>query len=419
MYHRGGDRGWHRGHPPRDIPPSRNHRPRPYRGGYHDRREHDGYGPYHENSCNDRNFNDNQFVEYQEHSYPEYYEENQMYNEYREHREPAFNRGCRHDGGYHKESYYRGGYQREHGESSRYRGNNSETPHRKYSHKPVKAHKKENEVRMKTSTPQPAQKVNHNPVRTIVTPGVSEDESEMQSKSKSSELQVKSEFAKPSQDITELEGFKKEDVIVEITTPPNEHKDEAISACDLKMEITESSKEDALSSEQATKTEELYTSVNPGKRAHSEEKDVGIGAQQRDEELFVGKRMHSNQDKDEHRLEQTLQIPLLGCWGDTASESNISASTSEQEHLGSAVNCKLPETARELRTAFILARKEQLEGAFAQDCKTFAFVASTLLKKDPSIEAAVTSALHSSLQEMAGLCVQELHNFIDRYDSGM
>ncbi|XP_056413748.1 uncharacterized protein LOC130356364 [Hyla sarda] len=424
MYHSGGDRGWHRGHPTRDVPPPRNHRSRPYRGGYHEHRDHDSYGSYHDNQCHDRSY-DSQFMEYSENSYPEYYEENQSFNEYREHRESAYKRGGRHDSHYHKETYYCGSYQRGHGEPARYWGTVPEPQNKKYSHKSVKAHKKENEIRVKTSTIQPAEKVIHNSGPTIVTltPGITEDASEtMSSKTKSPERDAKPlDCEKPSQQTAKLENIKTEDVIEEsagkeIINPPSDHKIEMIPVCNIKTEITETKIEDTLQIEQSIKEEVLPVRVNPGKRAHSEEKDADV--EQREGESFAGKRLCSNQDRDKDNLEKTVQIPLLGIWGDIPSESVESAGTSEQENTGSALICQLTDTAQELRTAFILAKKEQIEVAFAQDCKTFAFVASTLLKKDPSMEATVTSALRSTLQDMAGLCVQELNNFIDHYDSG-
>lgn len=283
---------------------------------------------------------------------------------------------------------------------------------------------------MKSSTPQPLKKVTHNSGPTIVTltPGITEDASETKfSKAKSPEQDAKpsQDFEKTLQETAKLECGKKDDVKVdhvvkEIITSPTDRSNDSLSACNIKTEVTESKKEDTFKTEQTVKVEEeLMKDVNPGKRAHSEEKDLDASLEQREGESFVAKRLCVNKDRDEHHLEKTVDIPLLDCWREMPSESVVSASTSEQEHTGSAVNCELPDTARELRTAFILARKQQIEVAFAQDCKTFAFVASTLLKKDPSIEASVTSALRSSLQEMSGLCVQELNTFIDRYDSGV
>ncbi|KAM3934462.1 uncharacterized protein RB166_001953 isoform 1-T4 [Leptodactylus fuscus] len=413
MYQRGRDRGWHHGHPQRDIPPPRIHHSRPYRGSYHDRREHDSYGSYHDNPCHDRNYNDSQF--YSDYPCPEFCNENQNFNE---HREPVYNRLGR------KETYYRGGYHRERGKPARYRGNVPETSHRKYSHKPFKAHKKENESRMKTSTSQTVRKVIHNPGCTIVTLTSGTTENESETKSKSAELDTKplvdcEKFSPKTSKLQGVKDLKVDSEVKEILELPSDQVIEMLptSACNIKNEITESKKEDSLERERVVKEEETPTCLNPGKRAHSEERDFGVGVEQRNEESFVVKRSCSSQSRDELYSEKTVQIPLLGSWGDMPLESVVSASTSETENTGSIVNCKLPETAQKLRTAFILERKEQIEMAFAQDCKTFAFVANTLLKKDPSIEAALTSALRSSLQEMAGLCVQELNNFIDHYDT--
>ncbi|XP_073398599.1 uncharacterized protein [Dendrobates tinctorius] len=424
MYHRGGDRGWQHGHHQMDVPPSRGHRSRPYRGGYHDHREH---GSYHNN--HDRNYNDSQYVEYEERSYSEYHEGNHSYTEYREHREPVYNRGVRHDDGYHKETYYRGSYQRGRGEHVRYRGNVPEAPNKKYPHKSVKLYKKENDFRVKKSPSQPIEKVNHNPGRIIVTltPGVTEDTSEDKTnKGESPEQNDKpsQNCEKPSKDTTKLESVKKDDDVeadsIEILSSPSNQIHETLTASNIKTELTEC--KDPLQTEQSVQEVKQQTSVNLGKRALSEKKDFDFNVDQRKVEFFAEKRLCSSQDRDDCFLEKTVQIPLLGDLGDMPSEAvdtTVSASTSEHENTESVVNCELPDAAQEVRTAFILARKEQIELAFAQDCKTFAFVASTLLKKDPSIEAAVTSALHSSLQEMAGLCVQELNNFIDQYDSRM
>ncbi|XP_073522844.1 uncharacterized protein [Phyllobates terribilis] len=425
MYHRGEDRGWQYGHHHMDAPPPRSHRSRPYRGGYHDHREHDSYGSYHDNTYHDRSYNDDQYVEHKHRSYPEYHEGNQSYSEYREHREPVYNRGSHHDGGYHKETYYRGSYQRGRGEPVRYRGNVPEAPHKKYPHKPVKVYEKENDFRVKSSPSQPIEIVNHNPGRIIVTltPGITEDTREEKSnKAESPEQDDKpsKDCEKPAQETTKLDSINKEEEVeadgVEILSSPSNQINETLPASNIVTEPSEC--QDPLQTEQAVQEEKQKTSVNPGKRALSEEKDFDFNVDQRKGKSFEEKRLCSIHDRVDRLLEKTLQIPLLGDLGDTPSETVVSASTSDHdENTGSVVNCELPDAAQELRTAFILARKEQIEVAFAQDCKTFAFVASTLLKKDPSIEAAVTSALHSSLQEMAGLCVQELNTFIDHYDS--
>lgn len=69
------------------------------------------------------------------------------------------------------------------------------------------------------------------------------------------------------------------------------------------------------------------------------------------------------------------------------SESAVSASTSEQEHTGSAVNCELPDTARELRTAFILARKQQIEvvSSVQQSPNTFVDNALHIANQNPAL----------------------------------
>ncbi|KAM4045724.1 uncharacterized protein ACNLHF_009561 isoform 2-T3 [Anomaloglossus baeobatrachus] len=380
MYHRGVEPGWHRGHHPMDVPPSRGHRSRPYRGGYHDHREHDGYGSYHDNSCHDRNYDDNQYVEYHDRSYQEYYEENQSYNEYQEHREPVYNRGGHHDGGYNKETYYRGSYQRGRGDPARYRGHATEAPHKKYPQKSFKHYKKENEFHVKKITPEPVQKVIHNPGRTVVTltPGITEDTSEEKSyKAKSPEKDNKpsQDSKKPSQEIAKLESTKKEvatkkevvikkEVVevdnVEILTPPSNKINETLPASNIESEATESKKEDTLQTEQTVQEEKEHRSVNPGKRAQSEEKDVDLSVDHRKGESFAAKRPCTSHDRDECHLEKTVEIPLLGGLDEMPSETVVTASTSNQ-NTGSAVNCDLPDAAQELRTAFILARKEQIE----------------------------------------------------------
>ncbi|KAG9485387.1 hypothetical protein GDO78_008454 [Eleutherodactylus coqui] len=361
-------------------------------------------------------------MEHSDRSYPEYYEENQSFSDYRAHREPVYNRGGRHDSGYHKETYYRGSYQRGRGESSRYRGSVQETPPKKYSSKPFKGHKKENEIRPKTSTPQSAQKVNHNPGRTVM-PCVtltSEDESETtfaRTKSSEDDALPSEEADNPSQEPEMLvkvkEEVKEDSPVRDVLTSTCDQNKETLPALNIKREIVDFKKEDT----KQPVAEELMMSVNPGKRAYLEDKDYDESTEESKGESFVGKRPCNDQDREKPYMEKTVQIPLLGCWEDMPSESLESAGPSEQDDSGSAVNCKLPESTKELRTAFILAKKQQLEMAFAQDCKTFAIVASTLLKKDSSLEGAVTRALRTSLQEMAGLCVQELNTFIDHYDA--
>ncbi|XP_075052101.1 uncharacterized protein LOC142138903 isoform X2 [Mixophyes fleayi] len=227
---------------------------------------------------------------------------------------------------------------------------------------------------------------------------------------------------KPSQESAKINNVTKERInqVCDLKT------EEAQPACEIKTEIIIETKEneryttfmnirqDLLPAEQKPKEEVVPLRVHTGKRAHSDEKEFSLREGQKDAETFVGKKMRRSKELDECKMEET--VPLLGGWLDMASDCLVPAGTNEQGNSAPAVECRLSDTAQELRTAFILARKEEIELAFAQDCKTFACVASTLLKKDPSIEAAVTSSLRSSLQDAAGRCVQELSKYIDHYD---
>ncbi|KAM9320192.1 uncharacterized protein PAF06_004679 [Gastrophryne carolinensis] len=258
MYHRGGDRGWHH---PRDGPPPRNHVSRPYRGGYHDHREHSSYEQYGYGPCQDRNYND---TKYQENSFHEYQEDHRPYHGYRDSRGQGYYRGARHDNSYQKD--FHGGYQQSYS-------------YKKYSYK---SHRKEDDSRPRLGTPKPAQ------------------------------------------------------------------------------------------------TDSIESGLSL----------------------------------------QILPVkPFPDGWPDMPSGSAEKADTSTQRHPEPNVKQELTDTAKDLRKAFILARKQEIELAFAQDCRTFAFVANTLLKKDPSMELAVTNALRSALQDIAGRCVQDLRSFVEQYDN--
>ncbi|XP_034623221.1 uncharacterized protein LOC117875838 isoform X1 [Trachemys scripta elegans] len=74
--------------------------------------------------------------------------------------------------------------------------------------------------------------------------------------------------------------------------------------------------------------------------------------------------------------------------------------------------------AEYLRSAAILARKEEIELSYQQSSLAFAVVATTLLHKEPSMEAAMGSALRANLRQVGGHCLQELERFISSYDSG-
>ncbi|XP_024059905.1 uncharacterized protein LOC113407171 isoform X2 [Terrapene carolina triunguis] len=62
--------------------------------------------------------------------------------------------------------------------------------------------------------------------------------------------------------------------------------------------------------------------------------------------------------------------------------------------------------------------KEEIELSYQQSSLAFAVVATTLLHKEPSMEAAMESALRANLRQVGGHCLQELERFISSYDSG-
>ncbi|XP_050811816.1 uncharacterized protein LOC127052303 isoform X3 [Gopherus flavomarginatus] len=76
------------------------------------------------------------------------------------------------------------------------------------------------------------------------------------------------------------------------------------------------------------------------------------------------------------------------------------------------------ETMQYLRSAAILARKEEIELSYQQSSLAFAVVATMLLHKEPSMEAAMGSALRANLRQVGGHCLRELERFISSYDSG-
>ncbi|CAM4664305.1 unnamed protein product [Lepidochelys olivacea] len=76
------------------------------------------------------------------------------------------------------------------------------------------------------------------------------------------------------------------------------------------------------------------------------------------------------------------------------------------------------ETMEYLRSAAILARKEEIELSYQQSSLAFAVVAAMLLQKEPSMEAAMGSALRANLRQVGGYCLRELERFISSYDSG-
>nr|XP_006130483.1 periphilin-1-like isoform X2 [Pelodiscus sinensis] len=76
------------------------------------------------------------------------------------------------------------------------------------------------------------------------------------------------------------------------------------------------------------------------------------------------------------------------------------------------------ETMEDLRSAAILARKEEIELSYQQYSLAFAVVATMLLQKEPSMEAALGAARRANLRQGGGPCLQELERFIHSYDAG-
>ncbi|XP_040472833.1 collagen alpha-1(XI) chain-like isoform X4 [Falco naumanni] len=71
----------------------------------------------------------------------------------------------------------------------------------------------------------------------------------------------------------------------------------------------------------------------------------------------------------------------------------------------------------DLRSAAILARKEEIELSYQQFSLTIAVVATMLLHKEPSMEAALGLALRANLRQGRIHHLQELEDFINNYDS--
>ncbi|XP_071434668.1 basic proline-rich protein-like isoform X2 [Pithys albifrons albifrons] len=71
----------------------------------------------------------------------------------------------------------------------------------------------------------------------------------------------------------------------------------------------------------------------------------------------------------------------------------------------------------ELRSAAVLARKEEIELSYQQFSLTIAVVATMLLQKEPSMEAALGLALRANLRQGRIHHLQELEDFINNYDS--
>ncbi|KAM4700747.1 uncharacterized protein O3C94_001843 isoform 1-T1 [Discoglossus pictus] len=413
MYHRGGDRGWHQPpernyHHPQDVHPVpilRGHHNGPYRGECNVPRGHGSgeYHDYHDNPCHDRMYMENQFP---------YHTNDRSYHEYMD---PGYNKGASHDSDYRNGSYYRGGHsQQGRGVTSHYRRKSSESYKKKRPSKSPKTPSKERQNSGKATTPiaKTTPPVIHNPARTVVvlTSGESSGD-EKANETVTPEANGKTS-TKPSCDLKTEKPIEESKTLV-CEMKPERTESSGVSTepeCDIKTKPGTDTPEGVPPAPQTPKQDEVTEGISAGKRPHSEEKGIGM-KDSREGARCAGKRARS--DLTESSTEGAVQIPLLGALTDISSET---PTTREPEPAGTGLKADDTATARALRTAFILARKEEIELAYAQDCQTFALVASTLLKQDPSIEAAVAGALRTSLEEIAGKCVQELRHFIDQYD---
>ncbi|XP_025912476.1 uncharacterized protein LOC112961468 [Apteryx rowi] len=72
---------------------------------------------------------------------------------------------------------------------------------------------------------------------------------------------------------------------------------------------------------------------------------------------------------------------------------------------------------RDLRSAAVLARKEEIELSYQRSSLAFAAVATMLLQQEPSMEAAMGPALRANLCQARSHHLRQLENFIDSYDA--
>nr|XP_013052121.2 transcriptional regulatory protein AlgP-like [Anser cygnoides]XP_013052122.2 transcriptional regulatory protein AlgP-like [Anser cygnoides]XP_013052124.2 transcriptional regulatory protein AlgP-like [Anser cygnoides]XP_047927144.1 transcriptional regulatory protein AlgP-like [Anser cygnoides]XP_047927145.1 transcriptional regulatory protein AlgP-like [Anser cygnoides]XP_047927146.1 transcriptional regulatory protein AlgP-like [Anser cygnoides] len=87
-----------------------------------------------------------------------------------------------------------------------------------------------------------------------------------------------------------------------------------------------------------------------------------------------------------------------------------------QPSLCSTLSAPSP-ASTDLRSAAVLARKKEIELSYQQFSLTIAVVATMLLQKEPSMEAALGLALRANLRQVRTHHLQELEDFIDSYDS--
>ncbi|KAM6041145.1 uncharacterized protein LJ206_019942 [Theristicus caerulescens] len=96
--------------------------------------------------------------------------------------------------------------------------------------------------------------------------------------------------------------------------------------------------------------------------------------------------------------------------------SEMEPAAGGQRQLCSALPMSSPPST-DLRSAAVLARKEEIELSYQQFSLTIAVVATMLLQKEPSMEAALGLALRANLRQGRIHHLQELEDFINSYDS--
>uniref|UniRef100_A0A8C5P7R1 Periphilin-1 C-terminal domain-containing protein n=1 Tax=Leptobrachium leishanense TaxID=445787 RepID=A0A8C5P7R1_9ANUR len=455
------------------VPALRGHHPRPYRGGYNAHREsgnyRSGYHDYHDNPHHDyHDYHDNPRHDYHDNPHHNYhdkprhdyhdnssqdfddsyhgrdYDERQFqdYKEHRhhedrsyhEHRESGYRRGRGQGNPYHGDYKPRGRGDSAHSKHSEPHSKNPKSP------KFDKTSTKEDAGRSKNSTPNPVPIVVHNPGRNVVVlTSCDSSEDEDTPKTTSSSLVTnakKSEDAKTisvidsdapvndgkpacPQPSLERETIKPGCVIGKKPIKPecDTLKKPLKPGCDVSKKIKVSTE---LTEDQCpaavplpvTPKEEEISAASVGKRPHPEEQNPGLSNEKKSETTDT-KRIRT-ETTVESCITKEIPIPLLDGWSRDPSQSTLG--DPEKTPTKEYPEPNISDTAQVLRTAFILAKKEEIELAYAQDCKTFAFVANTLIKNDPSMETVVSRALRSTLQEIAERCVHELSSFIERYD---
>ncbi|XP_064895087.1 collagen alpha-1(I) chain-like isoform X3 [Columba livia] len=111
----------------------------------------------------------------------------------------------------------------------------------------------------------------------------------------------------------------------------------------------------------------------------------------------------------------TAPVTSPGTWHPPGSAETEPAADG-QHQLCSVPPASSP-AGTDLRSATVLARKEEIELSYQQFSLTVAVVATMLLQKEPSMEAALGLALRANLRQRRLHHLRELENFIDSYDS--